>query len=185
LETGKQIGHLKSNPQDGSYFVVLPLGRNYGIYAKKDGYYPITKNIDLRDDKGFFYGIYEDIILYSLKNLGGSSIRINNVFFDYDKSNLKPESYPDLDRLVELLNSIPEFTVEIAGHTDYIGSDEYNQDLSERRAKAVVNYLVKKGISRDRLKPIGYGKTKPVANNETDEGRALNRRVEFKVIPKK
>ena len=185
LETGKQIGHLRSNPQDGSYFVVLPLGKNYGVYANKDGYYQITKNVDLRKDEGFFYGIYEDITIYNLKQLGGSNIRINNVFFEYDKWDLKPESYPDLDRLAELLKTIPEFQVEIAGHTDYIGGDDYNHILSEKRARSVVYYLSGKGINRDRLKPTGYGKTKPVVSNETDAGRAQNRRVEFKVIPKK
>jgi OOP family OmpA-OmpF porin len=107
------------------------------------------------------------------------------VFFEYDKWDLKPESYPDLDRLSELLKTIPEFQVEIAGHTDYIGGDDYNHILSEKRARSVVNYLTSKGINRERLKPTGYGKTQPVVSNETDAGRAQNRRVEFKVIPKK
>lgn len=103
------------------------------------------------------------------------------VNFEFDKSKLLPESYPILDHAVEVLNENPNLTVEIQGHCDYVGSDQYNQKLSERRANAVKDYLVSKGISASRLTTIGYGKTKPIADNSTVIGRAKNRRVEFKV----
>ena len=110
------------------------------------------------------------------------SVRINNIFFDFNKSELKPESYPELDRLYNYLKDNSDIKVEISGHTDNIGTDEYNLNLSQERANTVKEYLVSKGISSERIVSKGYGKTRPVAGNDTDEGRQLNRRVEFKII---
>jgi OOP family OmpA-OmpF porin len=104
-----------------------------------------------------------------------------DVNFDFDKWNIKPEYYPNLDMQVDLLKRNPDMTVEIQGHTDNIGPKEYNQGLSERRANAVMNYLVKKGIAKERLSAKGYGFSAPLASNETKEGRAKNRRVQFSV----
>jgi outer membrane protein OmpA-like peptidoglycan-associated protein len=110
------------------------------------------------------------------------SVRINNIFFDFNESILKPESYLELDRLYKYLNDNPEINVEISGHTDNVGTEEYNITLSYARANAVKEYLVSKGINLNRIVSKGYGKSKPVATNETDEGRQLNRRVEFKIL---
>ncbi|MFA6571139.1 MAG: OmpA family protein [Bacteroidota bacterium] len=183
LETGKQVGKLTSNPKDGSYFIALPLGKNYGFYAKREGYFPITKNIDLKNNE-YFYGKKEDMSVISVKNLSDTSIRINNVFFDYDKANLKSTSYPELDRLYYLLKNSNFFKVEVSGHTDQIGSHDYNQVLSERRAQAVVEYLIKKGLAVNRMIAKGYGKTRPIKLDDSEESRALNRRVEFKILTK-
>ncbi|MGA2298486.1 MAG: OmpA family protein [FCB group bacterium] len=183
LETGKQVGKLKSNPKDGSYFIVLPLGKHYGFYALQEGYFPITQNVDLTKTD-FFYGKKEDMKIIALKNLSDTSVRINNVFFDYDKYDLKSTSFPELDRLYSLLKNSNFVKVEISGHTDQIGSVDYNMELSERRAKAVVDYLVRKGIKLDRMSAKGYGKSHPVTLENTEEAMALNRRVEFKLITK-
>jgi OOP family OmpA-OmpF porin len=104
------------------------------------------------------------------------------VNFAFDKSDLLPESYPVLDKSVKLLNDKPEINVEIEGYTDYIGTDAYNQKLSVERAQTVRAYLIFKGISETRLTTVGYGKGNPIANNESEEGRALNRRIVFRII---
>lgn len=103
------------------------------------------------------------------------------VNFAFDKSDLLPESYPVLDRGVKLLNGRPDVKVEIQGYTDYTGTDEYNQELSVRRAETVREYLILRGIAADRLSVVGFGKGNPIADNTTDEGRALNRRIVFRI----
>jgi outer membrane protein OmpA-like peptidoglycan-associated protein len=104
------------------------------------------------------------------------------VQFAFDKSELLPESYIVLDKSVKLLKDNPNVSVEIEGYTDYIGTAEYNQELSVQRAITVKNYLISQGIADSRLSTIGYGKGNPVANNETEEGRAMNRRIVFRII---
>lgn len=114
----------------------------------------------------------------------GESFILQNIFFDFDKSVLLPASFPELDKLVALMNKYPTMTIEIAGHTDYKGSVEYNIKLSYDRANSVVRYLIGKGIDPGRLTWVGHGKSKPIADNTTEEGRQINRRVEFKVLSK-
>ncbi len=183
LASGENAGELQSDPRDGSYFIALPLGINYGYYAEKQGYYPISKNIDLSNTVRPIE-ITEDIIMVSVKEVveQGTPVRINNIFFDFDQYTLRPESYPELKRLADLLKSNPATKVVIAGHTDDVGSDSYNMKLSLKRAKAVVDYLVSIGCEKEGLVPKGYGKLKPVTTNQTDEGRAQNRRVEFMFV---
>lgn len=106
---------------------------------------------------------------------------LRGIHFDFDKYNIKPEWAPVLDEAASRLQANPNMTVVIEGHTDGIGTERYNQVLSEKRANAVYSYLVKRGISPARMKTVGYGKTRPIADNSTEEGRAMNRRVEFKV----
>ena len=104
------------------------------------------------------------------------------MFFDSGKSTLKAESEKELENLLSILNEIPTLKIEISGHTDNVGSAKFNKSLSEKRAKAVVDYLISKGISADRLTYVGYGFDQPIASNDTPEGRQQNRRTEFKVI---
>lgn len=105
----------------------------------------------------------------------------NDVLFDFDKYNLQPQAKENLDKLVEILNKYPDTNIEIHGHTDSKGTPKYNQALSERRTKSVANYLIEKKINSGRLKTIGFGEDKPIASNDTEEGRAQNRRVEFAI----
>ncbi len=112
----------------------------------------------------------------------GESFILRNIYFDFDKATLRPQSIEELDHLYQFLVNNPTAIVEISAHTDRIGSYEYNINLSKRRAQAVVDYLINKGIDSKRLIAKGYGFTKPVATNSTEEGRQLNRRVEFKIL---
>ena len=109
---------------------------------------------------------------------------LNNIFFDYNKSTLRPESYVELNNLLKLLQENPSLVIEISGHTDNRGSAEHNKKLSNDRAKSVVDYLISKGISTSRLTYAGYGSERPIAPNTTEENMQLNRRVEFKIISK-
>src|SRR5690606_26153334 len=115
-----------------------------------------------------------------LSRLGQGTTRLL-VFFDFDKSVLKDESKPDLNRAVEFLRQNPGISVEIAGHTDSVGNAPYNKKLSQSRAEAVRQYLVNGGIAASRLEANGYGEERPIADNGTEEGRARNRRVEMRV----
>ena len=114
----------------------------------------------------------------------GTKVVLRNIFFETGKATLKPESYAELSNVLKFMEDNPSIRLEISGHTDNVGSRRVNQKLSEDRARAVVDYLVSKGIDRSRLESKGYADTQPVATNDTSEGRALNRRVEFKVIGK-
>ena len=136
-----------------------------------------------------FLSSWGDLGVFSLQSLDNYIYAISEdrlvligVNFAFDKSDLLPESYPVLDQGVKLLKDSPEVDVEIEGYTDWIGTAEYNQTLSEERAMTVKKYLVSKGISESRLTTIGYGKGNPIVSNETDEGRAMNRRIVFRII---
>ncbi len=184
LSSGKEVGELTSDPEDGTYFITLPLGKNYGYYAEKQGYYPVSENINLEDKAGNALEIREDIELVSIDKLRekGEAVRINNIFFEFNKYELKPESYPELNRLAKFLQSNPEARVEILGHTDSIGTNAFNMRLSQKRAQVVVDYLIHCGCNENKLIARGYGESEPVTSNDTEEGRAMNRRVEFKLI---
>ena len=112
----------------------------------------------------------------------GSTIVLHNIYFEFDKNTLLQQSYKELLNLIELLREYPKMKIEIQGHTDNQGSASYNQRLSEQRAKAVVDYLISHGIEAKRLGYKGYGKENPIADNSTEEGRATNRRVAFKIL---
>lgn len=175
------LATFKSNSATGKYLVSLPSGKNYGIAVKKEGYLFHSENFDLPATADY-QEVTKDI---ALKNIAvGSTIVLRNIFFDTNKYTLRPESTNELERLIKLLNDVPTLRIELSGHTDNKGSAEMNQTLSENRAKAVVDYLVGKGIAQNRLEFKGYGLLKPVATNDTEAGRQENRRTEFKIIGK-
>ena len=158
-----------------------PAGRNYGIAVKKDGYLFHSENFDIPATAAF-QEVTKDV---ELKNVAvGSKIILKNIFFDFDKATLRPESTNELERLTKLLQDVPTLKIEIGGHTDSKGADDYNKKLSDNRAKAVVTYLIGKGIAADRLTSAGYGEEQPIATNDNDEGRQMNRRTEFKILSK-
>lgn len=175
------IADFASNAKTGKYLVSLPSGKNYGIAVKANNYLFHSENLNIPDTANF-QEIVKNIELKSLAV--GSTIVLNNIFFDFDKATLRPESQNELDRLVKLLNDYPSMKIEISGHTDNKGSATYNQTLSENRSKSVVDYLISKSINKARLTYKGYGLTVPIASNDTDEGRQLNRRTEFKITGK-
>ena len=177
LETGEEIARFRSDDQNGEYTVILTKGRRYAITAEAPGYifysdeYAVPEELDEGEE------IEKDILLRE-----GSTRLL--IYFDYNKAELKPDSYPDLQRAIDFLQRNQDLVVEIAGHTDSIGSDSYNKGLSQRRAESVREYMISNGINRNRLKATGYGEEEPVSDNGTDTGRALNRRVEMRVEKK-
>lgn len=179
LSDGSVIGSASADPSTGEYTIALPMGHEYGFHADAEGYYPVSQHLDLTDLSSF-KEVERDLILAPLGR--GTSIRLNNLFFDFAKDVLRDNSKPELDRLVRFLNEHPSMVIQIDGHTDAIGGFEYNLDLSRRRAKSIVKYLVSKGIAEVRLIPRGFGKNRPVATNDTEEGRQLNRRVEYSIL---
>jgi outer membrane protein OmpA-like peptidoglycan-associated protein len=178
-ETGKVFSTLTSNSETGKYLVSLPSGKNYGISVSKEGYLFHSENFDLPEATDY-QEFTKDIELKRV--LIGSKVTLNNIFFDFDKSTLRPESTTELNRLSKLLKDNPYLKIEISGHTDNVGSVTYNQKLSEARAKAVVDFLIGDGVSQDRVSFKGYGESQPVSTNQTAKGRQLNRRTEFKVL---
>jgi outer membrane protein OmpA-like peptidoglycan-associated protein len=179
--TGEIIASFESNSSSGKYLVSLPSGKNYGIAVKAENYLFHSENFDIPASSGY-QEIVKEIRMKKIEV--GSKIVLNNIFFDFSKSTLRAESKSELDRLTKLLTDIPTLKIEISGHTDNIGSATYNKALSESRAKAVVDYLVKNGIDAGRLTYKGYGFDQPIATNDTEAGRQQNRRTEFKVLSK-
>jgi outer membrane protein OmpA-like peptidoglycan-associated protein len=175
------VAEFESNSATGKYLLSLPSGKNYGITVKSAGYLFHSENLNI-PPATIYQEIEKDIKLKKMEV--GSTIVLNNIFFDFNKSTLRDESFPELERLLKLMNDFPTLKIEISGHTDNRGTAAYNKPLSENRAKSVVDYLVGKGINKDRLTFMGYGFDKPVASNDNDEGRQLNRRTEFKIISK-
>jgi outer membrane protein OmpA-like peptidoglycan-associated protein len=111
-----------------------------------------------------------------------TTINLNNLFFDFDKAVLRPESFPELDRIVTLMTEKPTMQIEVSGHTDNVGTDQYNMSLSQRRANAVVTYLNQKNMDMGRMTVQFFGESSPVESNDTAAGRKRNRRVEFKIL---
>ncbi|MHA8057176.1 OmpA family protein [Aquirufa nivalisilvae] len=181
LKTGKTIGIAKPDPKTGLYKLVLPYGVNYGITAKAKGFLPSSINIDLSKLRGRYLELDErDLVMAPIAK--GSSMTINNLFFETGKATLTAESDPELKRIVQVMQENATLQIEISGHTDNTGSDELNNKLSQDRADAVKNYLMNAGVKSDRIRTKGYGKTKPKADNSTEEGRQMNRRVEFAIL---
>jgi len=181
LPEGKEVGIASSNPNDGSYKIVLPSGKKYAFSASAPGFIAVNENMDLSELKEY-KEVTKDLFLVPIEV--GQTVRLNNIFFDIGKADLLSESYLELDKLVKVMNQNPTMEIEIEGHTDNVGSDPFNLSLSKNRAKAVYDYLISKGIDASRIKSNGYGETKPLATNDNDEGRAQNRRVQFTIVKK-
>jgi OOP family OmpA-OmpF porin len=127
--------------------------------------------------------VIKEVVVYkNIVSVSEDRLVLIGVNFAFDKADLLPESYPVLNEAVKLLSDKPDVNVEIEGYCDYIGTEEYNLKLSEERAQTVKSYLVSKGIAENRLTTVGFGKSNPIADNKTDEGRALNRRIVFRII---
>jgi outer membrane protein OmpA-like peptidoglycan-associated protein len=175
LQTGEDVARFRSNDSSGEYFVVLQPGGKYSITAEAPGYlfYSDLYDVENRTD----VTLRHDIDLSP--SLTGKTRLL--VFFDFNSSVLKKESIPDLNRAVALLRELPSNHVTVTGYTDSVGSPEFNQKLSESRANAVLTYIVQHGIEASRVSAVGMGELNPIASNATEEGRALNRRVEFQL----
>jgi OOP family OmpA-OmpF porin len=184
LPDGKEVGIVYSNPETGEYEIHLPGGQKYGVRAEAEGHLSVNQNLDLTNmTKDATENIDMRLEPIEVARIEPDvAIPLNNIFFDYNKSVLKPESFPELNRIADLMKQKNTMTVEIAGHADATGADDYNLKLSEQRALSVARYLYSKGVETFRVSPVFFGETKPIDTNATAAGRKKNRRVEFKVI---
>ncbi len=180
-EKNEVIATFTSNSKTGKYLVSLPSGKNYGIAVKCQDYLFHSENFDIPQTSNY-QEITKDIMLNKVEV--GFKIVLRNIFFNLDKSDLRPESTVELANLLKLMNDYPTLKIEISGHTDNQGSAEYNKKLSRSRAKSVVEYLKAKGVVESRMVFEGYAFDQPIADNTTPEGRQQNRRVEFKILSK-
>jgi outer membrane protein OmpA-like peptidoglycan-associated protein/tetratricopeptide (TPR) repeat protein len=180
-EKNEVVATFKSNSKTGKYLISLPSGHNYGMVVEAEEYLFHSENFDISPSTEY-REIKKNILLKKIEV--GKKIVLKNIFFDFDKASIRSESMSELSRLTKLMNNVPTLKIEVSGHTDNIGSAAYNKNLSEKRAKAVVDYLTKKRISKERLTYKGYGFSEPIATNNTEGGRQQNRRTEFKVLSK-
>lgn len=168
-----------SGQDSTTYSMIVPYGQLYRLQGIVPGYLPLADTLDLRLTTRF-QEIKRDLYLTPLEV--GATIRLERIYFERGTPELLSDSYPELNHLAVLMRSLPSLEIEIQGHTDNIGNAAFLQRLSEARANRVRNYLVKQGISADRMQAKGFGSSIPIASNENPQTRPLNRRVEFLVI---
>lgn len=180
LSTKETVSKVQTD-EAGNYLVTLPIGKNYAFNVNRKGYLFFSDNFLLsKNPPDSTYK--KDIPLQPIET--NATIVLSNIFFDVNKYELQEVSQVELDKVVELLNENPSLKIQISGHTDNVGKPADNLTLSNNRAKAVVGYLLSKGINADRLTYKGYGETQPMADNISEQGRSKNRRTEMKVISK-
>ncbi len=184
--TEEVLGVYRSNNKTGKYLFMLSPGKDYNITYQSDGYLFQSENVKIDKEKEHkVIEMKKPIMLDTL--VADAKITLKNIFFDFDKATLRKASNIEIKNLITIMNKYPTMKVEISGHTDNLGNENYNQRLSEKRAHAVVKRLVQKGISADRMIVKGYGEKQPIAKNrkkngkDDKNGRQLNRRVEFKI----
>jgi outer membrane protein OmpA-like peptidoglycan-associated protein len=180
----KKIGKIPTSTIDGKYTLVLNGGAKYTLIPEKDKHFGSSTEIDLTNLKEGTIITQDDRKIHSLdiEDEKRKPFILETLHFDTDSDRIRPESFYDLDRLAKILLQSPQIKVIIEGHTDNMASHEYNIDLSQRRTGSVKKYLISKGVAENRLESNGYGETKPIAPNTTNDGRQKNRRVEFRVV---
>ncbi|GAB4249217.1 MAG: hypothetical protein Kow0027_12000 [Saprospiraceae bacterium] len=183
-----QLVARKITGEDGEFLSTLPSGKDYALHVSKEGYLFYSDNFSLSGWTDFDSTFHIQVPLVKIpagaRDTGevSSPVVLRNVFFESGSADLLPKSRVELDKLYDLLVQNPALKIQINGHTDNVGSEQDNLELSLNRAKAVYDYLVEKGIDPGRLRYKGFGETKPVSSNDTEEGRSQNRRTEFQII---
>lgn len=180
LSSKDTVARIHSDRVNGKYLVCLPAGKEYLFAAESEGYLYYSDHFSLLENQE--KNQPQELNIGLQKLVTGSEIVLRNVFFDTDSWEILPKSESELSILFKLMNQNQDLIVEISGHTDNTGSEEHNLSLSENRAKAVCDYLIAKGIEKERLLYKGFGSSKAIADNNTEEGKALNRRTEFRVV---
>src|SRR5688572_27363479 len=178
IDKNEIVSLVESDSISGEYLMVLTQGAEYALYVNKKTYLFKSFNFNYSEVRDF-EPIEINIDLEKAKS--GSMVILNNIFFDIDKFELKSKSIPELEKIIRFMKENAQVSVEVSGHTDNSGQAAYNKQLSEKRALSVYNYLIEKGIPKDRLITKGFGSDKPIASNETETGRQLNRRIEFRI----
>jgi outer membrane protein OmpA-like peptidoglycan-associated protein len=180
LATGEVKARSNSTAGTGEFLVSLPMNRNYALNVSKDKYLFYSESFELIGSNTAAKPVFKNVQMSPIR--AGEKIVLRNIFFDSNKFDLKPESNSELEKLIEILSKNPTMKVEISGHTDNVGNKAANKTLSENRSKSVVAFLISKGISSDRLTSKGYGDEKPIDTNDTEQGRANNRRTEMVIL---
>ncbi|MDN5200440.1 OmpA family protein [Fulvivirgaceae bacterium BMA10] len=175
---GESLEGTDINQIDKTYRVRVKSGKIYAINANLSNYFGISENIDLNSTPN--HELQKDLYLAPIKT--GQTVTLNNILFETGSARLKDESIPELRRVADFFIENSSMVIEISGHTDDVGSETYNQKLSEQRAKSVAKYIVLKGLPVERVEFKGYGESNPVASNRTSSGREQNRRVEFRIL---
>jgi outer membrane protein OmpA-like peptidoglycan-associated protein len=189
--SGNVVGVYKPNSKTGKYSYILTPGKSYNISYEADGMLFYSENRYISEETKFT----ETDKAVKLPSVGvGSKVVLNNLFFDFDQTELRPNSKTELERIYNFMVKNPNVSVEMSGYADSKGSDEYNKKLSKARAQSVVDYLIKKGVSKERMVAVGYGEIKTAAPQKKttpavvakevgpNAGRELDRRVELKII---
>lgn len=181
IKSNKRVSLVNSDSITGKYLMVLTEGSEYALYINKQGYLFSSNAFTFRTSTDqAVKSIVKNIELEKIKK--GVSMDLRNIFFETDEYEIKPESFAEIDKLIRFLMANPSITIEISGHTDNVGSNEYNLSLSRKRAASVANYIFNKSIALNRVVVKGFGDSQPISSNETDEGRQLNRRIELKIV---
>ena len=182
LPEGEEIAIAHSNPRDGAFSIILQANQQYGFRAIALEHFEANRNLTIEEIETYTEINNQNLYLSPIEI--GQVVRLNNIFFETNESVLKPESFPELDRTVKFLKNNPTVEIEVLGHTDNVGSDTYNLALSKARAASVRKYIQSKGIAESRVISKGFGESQPQASNDTEEGRQINRRVEFRILKK-
>lgn len=179
LADSTHIYKVQSDSISGGYFLVLTVGNEYGVFVDKPGYlfedftFVVKESSILSPDT-------VDILLKEIEP--GAKLVLENIYFDFDDYQLQSKSLSELKQVVSYLKSNPNLEFIIEGHTDAVGKEEYNLELSEKRAKAVYDYLKANGISKSRMNYVGFGSSQPIRKGENPEDQEKNRRIQFKVL---
>ena len=184
-----RVFYKNSTNSNGKVIVSLAVGNNYGLNIDEEGYLFHSENFNLDQERepGKPYELYIELqpikpVALQEEEAKPEPVILNNIFFASASAELLPSSFKELNKLYQLLSDHPGMKIQIEGHTDDVGTEEDNQNLSQNRAKSVYNFLVEKGIDKDRLSYIGYGESQPIDTNDTNEGRQKNRRTAFLVL---
>ncbi len=181
LPDGTEVARVNTDPKTGEYQFELDYGSRYGYRAEVDGFIPVNQNLDL-NEAGKEKTISADLMMTPIEV--EAIVVLNNIFFDFDKSELKTSSTPELDRVAGYFKDGQLKAIKVAGHTCDIGTDNYNQGLSKRRAQAVGRYLASRGVEAGKVDVKWYGEAQPAVPNTSEENRIKNRRVEFQILEK-
>ncbi|WP_253805670.1 OmpA family protein [Hymenobacter taeanensis] len=186
---GQKLQDVTTGPDGKFSFKLDTAAANYALIANRQGYFTARNSISTIGRKPAQEALPDPmneiripVTLTLTKIVKNKAIVVENIFYDFDKADIRPDAAVELDKLVETLNDNPKITIELSSHTDSRGKDAYNQVLSQKRAQSAVDYIISKGISKDRITARGYGESQPVIKNaKTEEEFQKNRRTEFKV----